>query len=197
MQTFPKLNRISSNTLRSLSLRKAPVHLSQLSPLPDSSACDEKQSAVKNSVSTKGKTGRGGVGEDPALQGVLRLRNRCWLPAHRAPERRAVQTLKHQRNRPWGKSSRFWKQVPAKLCWTHRLWAAQEGRHHPPGAPPPGTELGLQGRGCGLPPRPQMHREHTPPKWAKRGVSLRGLNVQCQGKRIRRTQRKAKPAPNL
>ena len=44
------------------------------------------------------------------------------------------------------------------------------------GTPPPGTELALQGRGCGLPPHPQMHRKHgllQPPKWAKPGVSLR------------------------
>ena len=39
------------------------------------------------------------------------------------------------------------------------------------------TELGLQGRGCGLPPHPWMRREYTlrqTPKWAKPGVSLRG-----------------------
>ena len=66
------------------------MHPSGLSSLPDPSACDEKQRAVKNSVSTKGERGRGGVGEEPALQGALRLCNRCQLPAHRAPERRAV-----------------------------------------------------------------------------------------------------------
>ena len=67
--------------------------------------------------SPKGKQGRGGVGDDPSLQGALWLPHRCWLTACRAPERWAVQTLKHQRNRPWGKSFSLRKQVPAKL-WT-------------------------------------------------------------------------------
>ena len=37
--------------------RKAPVRPSGLSSLPDPSACDEKESTVKSSVSTKGKGG--------------------------------------------------------------------------------------------------------------------------------------------
>ena len=41
--------------------------------------------------------------DEPVLQGALWLHNRCQLPVHRAPERRAVQTLKLQRNRPGGK----------------------------------------------------------------------------------------------
>ena len=75
---------------------------SGLSSLPDPSACDEKESTVKSSVSTKGKgggaectkgeRGRGGVGDEPALQGALQLCDRCWLPAHRL--------LKDERCRP-------------------------------------------------------------------------------------------------
>jgi len=80
-------------------------------------------------------------------------------------------------------------------------WAAHRGRLPPPGTPPPGTELGLLGHGCGLSPCPQMHREHglpQPPKWAKPRVSLRWVSMQWQGRRLRRTQRKAKlPSPNL
>ena len=46
---------------------------SGLSSLPDPSACDEKESTVKSSVSTKGERGRGGVGEEPALQALCGL----------------------------------------------------------------------------------------------------------------------------
>ena len=51
--------------------------MSWLSKLLDPSTCDEKQSTVKSSVSTKGEKGQGRVGDEPALQGALRLRNRC------------------------------------------------------------------------------------------------------------------------
>ena len=57
-----------------------------------------------------------------------------------------------------------------------QVMSSSEGQTLSSGTPPPGTELALLGCGCGLPPRPQMHRKHglpQPPKWAKPGVSLR------------------------
>ena len=115
----------------------------------------------------------------------------CWLTARRAPERWAVQTLKHQekhQTRSSEKHPRFYKQVPAKLCWTHRSWAARKDRHCPPGTPPLGTELGLQGHGCGLPPHPLTQGTQAPPTskvgWAQ--GQHEGLRLQCQGKRLRR-----------
>ena len=71
------------------------------------------------------------------------------------------------------------------------------GLSNTPGTPPPRTELSLQRLDCGLPPLAQMHREHRfpePPKWAKTRVSLRWVSMRGQGRRLRRTQRKAKPS---
>ena len=127
--------------------------------------------------------------------------HRCWLTARRAPERWAVQTLKHQekhQTRSSEKRPRFYKQVPAKLCWTHRSWAAQKDRHCPQGTPPLGTELGLQGHGCGLPPHPLTQGTQAPPTskvgWAQ--GQHEGLRLQCQGRRLRRPWRKAKAPPH-
>ena len=69
------------------------------------------------------------------------------------------------------------------------------GLSNTPGTSPPGTEVSLQGFDCGLLPLAQMHREHRLPEIQSglTRVSLRQVSMPGQGRRLRRTQRKAKP----
>ena len=79
-----------------------------------------------------------------------------------------------------------------------RSWAAQEGRHPPPGTLPPGTEFSLQGCGCRFSPLPQMHREYRLPSLQSvlsPGSAWGGWVCRFRGRRLRRTQRKAKLTP--
>ena len=73
MLTFPKISRISRNTLQLLSLKKAPEHPPGLSTLLDPSTCEERQSTVRNSPAA-GKQGRDKAEDKPLLQSAL------WLP---------------------------------------------------------------------------------------------------------------------
>ena len=73
MLTFPKISRISRNTLQLLLLKKAPEHPPGLSTLLDPSICEERQSTVRNSPAT-GKQGRDRAEDKPLLQSAL------WLP---------------------------------------------------------------------------------------------------------------------
>ena len=109
MLTFPKLSRISHSTLQSLSLKKAPEHPPGLSTFLDPSTCEERQSTVRTSPAA-GKQGRGQSRGQAFNTGHSAAAHRCWLTACRAPERWAVQTLKHQekhQTRSSEKSPRF------------------------------------------------------------------------------------------
>ena len=92
MLTFPKLSRISRSTLRLLSLKKAPAHLSGLSRVLDPSTCEERQSTVRNSPAT-GKQGRGQSRGQAFTTGCSVAAHRCWLTARRV--------LKDEQCRHW------------------------------------------------------------------------------------------------
>ena len=109
MLTFPKLSKISCNTLWLFSLKKAPAHLSGLSTLLDHSTCREKQSTVKTGPAIENRGG-GQSRRWAFTTGRPVGPHRRWLTTHRAPERWAEQTLKHQekhQTRSSEKSPRF------------------------------------------------------------------------------------------
>ena len=66
--------------------------------------------------------------DQPALQGSLRLLHRCWLTAHRSPERWVVQTLKHQRNRPWGEKSQILKTSSCQALLDSQFMSSSGGQ---------------------------------------------------------------------